>query len=165
MLFHRGGRRDRRRGLVGAGACALGLDVAGGWCVGGGWRWRARSGRGCWLARGWWLALARSVRTWLLAGACVTAGAGALGPDVTAGWRVGGGWLALLLRLRDTILLEVIRLLYHMIDAISGRKYSRCRYSCQVFLFGLHFELVCVIIQNQGESGCSRSLPTGVIQD
>ena len=37
---------------VAAGAGALGPDVVAGWCVGGGWRWRARSGRGCWLARG-----------------------------------------------------------------------------------------------------------------
>lgn len=84
MLFHRGGRRDRRRGLVGAGACALGLVVAGGWRVGDGWRWRARSGRGYWLARGWRL-------------------------------------VSLLFRLRDTILLVFIQLLYHMVDAISER--------------------------------------------
>ena len=38
------------------------------------------------------LALARSVWMWPVAGAWVAAGAGALDPDVAAGWRVGGGW-------------------------------------------------------------------------
>ena len=98
MFFHCGSRRDRRRGLVGAGA--IGPDVAGGWCSG--WRRLARVARGDRMV----LPLAQSARTWPVAG--VAAGAGALGWRAAQlvdlggvivaagagalGWRVAIGW-------------------------------------------------------------------------